>query len=84
MLVGRLVGCRARRKAHDVPLSEILKDHLEGTDYPVVVDFPAGHARRKVTLPLGRRSRLDAVACRLTIDAGRGGAAASGRIVTAR
>jgi len=68
MVIGRLVGCRARRRENDLSLAEILGAHLEGTDYPVVVDFPAGHARRKVTLPLGRTARLDTEARRLTID----------------
>jgi muramoyltetrapeptide carboxypeptidase len=67
MLVGRLVRCRARRRENDVPLAEILRDHLAGTDYPVVIDFPAGHCRGKMTLPLGRAARLDTAACRLTI-----------------
>jgi len=67
MVIGRLVGCRARRRDYDLPLAEILRAHLEGTDYPVVVDFPAGHTRRKVTLPLGRTARLDTGARRLTI-----------------
>jgi muramoyltetrapeptide carboxypeptidase len=68
MVIGRLPGCRSRRRENDIPLAEILRTHLEGTDYPVVVDFPAGHARRKVTLPLGRAARLDTFARRLMID----------------
>ncbi|HZM68781.1 MAG TPA: LD-carboxypeptidase [Candidatus Cryosericum sp.] len=68
MVIGRLPGCRARRRENDIPLADILKSHLQGTDYPVVVDFPAGHARRKVTLPLGRAARLDTFARRLAID----------------
>jgi muramoyltetrapeptide carboxypeptidase len=68
MVIGRLPGCRAHRRENDIPLAEILKAHLEGTDYPVVVGFPAGHTTRKVTLPLGRPACLDTVSCRLTID----------------
>ena len=59
MIVGRPVGCRAQDPANDLPLADILKTHLEGTDYPVVLDFPAGHGPGKMTLPLGRRVRLD-------------------------
>jgi muramoyltetrapeptide carboxypeptidase len=67
MIVGRLVGCTAREPENDAPLGDILARHLEGTDYPVVVDFPAGHAPGKVTLPLGRRAGLDTRAGRLSI-----------------
>jgi muramoyltetrapeptide carboxypeptidase len=67
MLVGRPVGCRAQDPANDLPLSEILLSHLKSTRYPVVLDFPAGHCPGKVTLPLGRRARLDAPAHRLRI-----------------
>jgi muramoyltetrapeptide carboxypeptidase len=67
MVVGRLLNCRPADRASDLPLEEILATHLEGTRYPVVVDFPAGHAPGSVTLPLGPVARLDATAGRLTI-----------------
>jgi muramoyltetrapeptide carboxypeptidase len=65
MIVGRLVGCRARRPGQQVPLAAILETHLQGTRYPVVVDFPAGHCPGKRTLPLGREAVLDTAARRL-------------------
>jgi muramoyltetrapeptide carboxypeptidase len=70
MVVGRLVGCEAKDPENALPLAEILSTHLEGTSYPVVVDFPAGHCPGKVTLPLGRLARLDTAAGRLTIQEG--------------
>lgn len=68
MIVGRLVGCEAEDPANNLPLAEILATHLAGTDYPVVVDFPAGHCDGKVTLPLGREVLLDTSALSLTIS----------------
>jgi muramoyltetrapeptide carboxypeptidase len=79
MVIGRLVGCRARRKENDMPLEEILRTHLAGTNYPVVVDFPSGHTGRKVTLPLGRAAALDTPGRRLTIAPGAPRAALSAR-----
>jgi len=67
MVVGRLIGCEARRRENHLSLADILDGHLKGTDYPVVRDFPVGHMRRKATLPLGRAARLDTGARRLTI-----------------
>lgn len=59
MVVGRLVGCVAREKENDLPIEEILATHLRGTDYPVILDLPTGHAPRKITLPLGCVAHLD-------------------------
>lgn len=59
MVVGRLQRCGPKGKASGLPLAEILSDHLKGTRFPVVLDFPAGHASGKVTLPLGLPARLD-------------------------
>ena len=68
MVVGRLVGCEAKDAQNDAPLREILDAHLSGTDYPVVIDFPAGHAPGKVALPLGRTVHLDAGAPSLAVS----------------
>ena len=59
MVVGRLVGCAAKDPRNDMPLRDILERHLAGTNYPVVIDFPAGHCPAKTTLPLGRSVRLN-------------------------
>ena len=67
MVVGRLIGCEPVDPANRQSLEEILEFHLAGTDYPVVVDFPAGHCPGNVTLPLGRRARLDTAAGTLSI-----------------
>jgi muramoyltetrapeptide carboxypeptidase len=71
MIVGRLVGCRARRPGQQVPLATILEAHLRGTRYPVVVDFPAGHCAGRKTLPLGREAVLETASGRLRFAAAR-------------
>lgn len=68
MIVGRLVGCRAEDPDDNLPLAGILAAHLAGTDYPVVVDFPAGHCAGKVTLPIGRDVRVDTTGPGVTIS----------------
>ena len=62
MVVGRLVGYRARLAGDHLPLRALLETHLAGTDYPVVIDLPAGHAPGKKTLPMGFPARLDTAA----------------------
>jgi len=59
MVVGRLERCEPKGRTPGLPLSEILSDHLRGTRFPVLLDFPAGHAPGKLTLPLGLPARLD-------------------------
>jgi len=68
MVVGLLVDCAAQDPENDMPLRDILDRHLEGTGYPVVIDFPAGHCAGKTTLPLGRTVRLDTVSLRLAVS----------------
>jgi muramoyltetrapeptide carboxypeptidase len=68
MLVGRLVDCAPQDPRNDIPLREILETHLAGTDYPVVIDFPAGHCPAKTTLPLGRTVRIDTASLTLAVS----------------
>ncbi len=42
------------------PWREIVRDRLGGLDVPTIVDFPFGHCKNMLTLPLGIRARLDA------------------------
>ncbi len=67
MVVGRLLGCTPKGKTPGLPLPEILSDHLRGTRFPVLLDFPAGHAPGMATLPLGLPARLDTAARLLEI-----------------
>lgn len=67
MVVGRLVGCEPKDPQNALPLAEILTDHLRGTEFPVLVDFPAGHCAGKMTLPLGRRVVLETDPPRLQV-----------------
>jgi len=67
MVVGRLVGCGPKSGGETLPLEEILRTHLRGTEYPVIIDLPAGHAAAKITLPLGRTVRLQTDPPRLAI-----------------
>jgi len=42
------------------PWKEIIRDRLAPLGKPLVTDFPLGHAKNMLTLPLGIRARLDA------------------------
>jgi len=48
------------------PWREIVRDRLGSLRKPMMIDFPFGHAKNMLSLPLGIRARLDADAGRLT------------------
>lgn len=48
------------------PWREIVKDRLAPLGKPLVIDFPMGHAKDMLSLPLGIRARLDADAGEFT------------------
>ncbi len=68
MAVGRLIDCAPKDPRNDLPLRDILETHLAGTNFPVVIDFPAGHCPAKTTLPLGRTVRIDTALLTLTVS----------------
>lgn len=51
------------------PWREIVADRLAPLGVPLVTDFPFGHGHLRMTLPLGRRVRLDADAGKLMLAA---------------
>lgn len=59
MLVGKLVGCEARRSRPALRLREILADALDGYRFPVVTGLPLGHGPGKWTIPIGFQARVD-------------------------
>ncbi|HWA83761.1 MAG TPA: LD-carboxypeptidase [Fimbriimonadaceae bacterium] len=48
------------------PWREIVRDRLSGLDVPTIIDFPFGHCKNMLTLPLGIRAEIDADAGTLT------------------
>jgi muramoyltetrapeptide carboxypeptidase len=48
------------------PWREIVRERVAPLGVPAIIDFPFGHARNMLSLPLGIRARLDASAGTLT------------------
>ena len=48
------------------PWRDIVRERLAPLGKPMIIDFPCGHAKNMLSLPLGIRARLDADAGRLT------------------
>lgn len=49
------------------PWTRIVEDRLAGLDVPIVMEYPIGHVKNMLSVPLGVRVRLDADAGRLTL-----------------
>lgn len=69
-VVGRLTGWQAEeQKASTAPVEcspeWVWRDRLAPLGKPCIVNFPFGHERNPLTLPLGALARVDATACRL-------------------
>ncbi len=48
------------------PWRDIVRERLAGLKMPVIIDFPFGHCKNMLSLPLGIRAKLDADAGTLT------------------
>lgn len=69
LALGRFRGCFTQTTAADsFTLEEIVRDHLEGLQIPVVANLPYGHYRTRVVLPLGVGAVLDTSARNLQIS----------------
>lgn len=69
IVVGEMTGTdeKVDPKIGAWPWRRIVEDRLGSLDVPTVVNFPFGHMRGMLSLPLGLRVRLDADAGRLTL-----------------
>ena len=68
LALGRFRDCFTMATPPDsFTLEEIVRDHLEGIQIPVVANLPYGHYRTRVVLPLGVNAVLDADARSLQI-----------------
>jgi muramoyltetrapeptide carboxypeptidase len=69
IVVGEMTGTdeRGDPKIGTWPWRSIVEDRIAPLGVPAVVNFPFGHMKTMLSLPMGVRARLDAVAGRLTI-----------------
>ncbi|MBI4364369.1 MAG: LD-carboxypeptidase, partial [Candidatus Latescibacteria bacterium] len=57
--LGRFVHCVPRPGRRELPLRDVLLDHLGAGGAPVLMGLAAGHGRRNLPLPLGAKATLD-------------------------
>lgn len=67
LLIGRFVKCFPRNSALSFTLEELLKDVIGAYDFPVITNLAYGHIRRRLTIPIGARVRLETDPVQVTI-----------------
>jgi muramoyltetrapeptide carboxypeptidase len=68
VILGGFTNCRPQRGHRELPLRDVLLDHLGGLGVPVLAGMPAGHGARNAPFPLGARAALDPRAGSLAFD----------------
>ena len=58
IIFGEMVNCQSSRKTGE-SLKEILRDVFANSSFPVLTNFPSGHGREMLTLPMGVEARLN-------------------------
>jgi muramoyltetrapeptide carboxypeptidase len=58
IVFGEMVNCPPCKK-NGGSFKETLQDVFAGSSFPIVTDFPSGHGREMLTLPMGVEARLD-------------------------
>jgi len=58
IIFGEMVNCLSSKKTGG-SFKEILNDVFAGSSFPILTNFPSGHGREMLTMPMGVGARLD-------------------------
>jgi muramoyltetrapeptide carboxypeptidase len=61
IVFGAMVNCLPSGRA-DGSFKDVLRDVFADSSFPILMDFPSGHGREMLTLPIGVSAKLDAKA----------------------
>jgi len=60
LILGDFIDCVDENpERHSFTLTEVLKEYFSDTPYPVLYNFPYGHGMKKMTMPVGVKTKLD-------------------------
>ena len=59
LILGRFRGSFPSNQTNAISLEKIVDDHLSGIEIPVIANYPYGHYKSRVVLPLGIAALLD-------------------------
>lgn len=69
LLIGEMKDIKDDAVAFGMGVEDMAQDILGGADIPIVANFPCGHGRRQLTLPLGATVRINAEDGRVAFSA---------------
>ena len=67
VVLGLWRECEAENPERSLSLDQVFEDYFGGRAYPVLANFPVGHVRTNVSLPMGVMAELDADAQTLRV-----------------
>ena len=67
IVFGEMVNCLPSGRA-DGSFKDVLRDVFADSSFPILMDFPSGHGREMLTLPIGVSAKLDAKAKTLDFE----------------
>ncbi|HYR51974.1 MAG TPA: LD-carboxypeptidase [Candidatus Dormibacteraeota bacterium] len=70
MALGSFINCVPKPRHRELPLRQVLRDHIGLLGVPALGGMKAGHGRRNWPLPLGARATLDVRRGRLVFEEG--------------
>ena len=70
MALGSFINCVPKPRHRELPLRQVLRDHIGVLGIPALGGMMAGHGRRNWPLPLGARATLDVRRGRLVFEEG--------------
>lgn len=68
VVLGQFTDCDDSGLEAGISLDEIIENYFSGLGVPVIANYPVGHVRDNLTVPLGIPVCLDATACRLSVQ----------------
>lgn len=68
VILGGFTNCTPQKGHRELPLRDVLLEHLGSLGVPVLAGMPAGHGARNAPFPLGASATLDPRARSLTFD----------------
>ena len=67
LVFGEMTRTDEKRESSDWTWREIVEDRIKPLGIPTMIDFPMGHAKQMLTIPLGVVARMDALAGTLNL-----------------
>jgi len=59
LILGEFIDCEDKQNDKSFSLNDILLDYFSNAPFPVLMNFPYGHGKVKITMPVGVTAQID-------------------------